>query len=369
MERLKHMSLRRAFFLLAFCGLLAAAVLAVLLWAGCGKLSAQYPLGGVTIGSDGTITQPPAPTPEQWRMLELLEIIALLGAILFPVAGLAAAGTLFYRWKLKGPIVLLLEGTRRIQAHDLDFTIPAVSSDELGQICAAFEGMRLELLKTNQELWRQAEERRRLNAAFAHDLRNPITVVKGSIKLLRQNPTDGQTLDRLERYALRIEQYVEAMSSIQRLEQLPLKIGEVSWAILRSELEETARLLAPALEPVLWGPEAGAVRVDHGILLTVAENLIGNAARYARKKLELTLALEGELFTLTVADDGPGFPPELLQEGPKPFGRLEENGAHFGMGLYSSSLLCQKHGGTLRLENRAEGGAAAAASLQINCKP
>ena len=193
--------------------------------------------------------------------------------------------------------------------------------------------------------------------------------MKGSIKLLRQNPTDGQTLDRLERYALRIEQYVEAMGSIQRLEQLPLKIGEVSWAILRSELEETARLLAPALEPVLWGPEAGAVRVDHGILLTVAENLIGNAARYARKKLELTLALEGERLTLTVADDGPGFPPELLQEGPKPFGRLEENGAHFGMGLYSSSLLCQKHGGTLRLENRAEGGAAAAASLQINCKP
>ena len=144
MERLKHMSLRRAFFLLAFCGLLAALVLAVLLWAGCGKLAAQYPLGGVTIGSDGTITQLPAPTPEQWRMLELLEIIALLGAILFPAAGLAAAGTLFYRWKLKGPIVLLLEGTRRIQGHDLDFTIPAVSSDELGQICAAFEGMRLE---------------------------------------------------------------------------------------------------------------------------------------------------------------------------------------------------------------------------------
>ena len=363
------MSLSRAFFLLALCGLLAALGLALLLWTGYEAAISQYPLGGVSIGIDGTFTALPQPTPEQLRLIQALYAAALLGFVVFPVTGLGAAGAVFYHWKLKKPLRLLLEGTRRIQAHDLDFTIPAVSSDELGQICAAFEGMRLELLKTNQELWRQAEERRRLNAAFAHDLRNPITVVKGSIKLLRQNPTDGQTLDRLERYALRIEQYVEAMSSIQRLEQLPLKIGEVSWAILRSELEETARLLAPALEPVLWGPEAGAVRVDHGILLTVAENLIGNAARYARKKLELTLALEGELFTLTVADDGPGFPPELLQEGPKPFGRLEENGAHFGMGLYSSSLLCQKHGGTLRLENRAEGGAAAAASLQINCKP
>ena len=51
--------------------------------------------------------------------------------------------------------------------HNLDFSIPEVSEDELGQICAAFETMRIELLRTNQELWRQAEERRRLNAAFA----------------------------------------------------------------------------------------------------------------------------------------------------------------------------------------------------------
>ena len=52
--------------------------------------------------------------------------------------------------------------------------------------CAAFETMREELLLTNQELWRQAEERRRLNAAFAHDLRNPVTVLKGTVKQLRQ---------------------------------------------------------------------------------------------------------------------------------------------------------------------------------------
>lgn len=90
-----------------------------------------------------------------------------------------------------------MEGTRRIQTHDLDFTLPTPSADELGQICATFENMRLELLKTNQELWRQAQERKRLNAAFAHDLRNPITVLKGSLKLLRNGMADEQTIDRL----------------------------------------------------------------------------------------------------------------------------------------------------------------------------
>ena len=362
-ERLKNMSLRKSFFLLTLCGLLAAAALAGLLWAGCLAIAAQYPSGGVMIGSSGIVTLLPEPTPEQRWLLEALGIVPLAGGILFPAAGLGLAGALFYRWKLREPIRLLLEGTRRIQANDLDFTIPAVSADELGQTCAAFEDMRLELLKTNRELWRQAEERKRLNAAFAHDLRNPITVLKGSVRLLRQDPADQQALDRLESYTIRIEQYVEAMSSIQRLEQMPLRTAGAALDNLWAELEETARLLAAGLDVTVSPPDGGTVQIDHGIFLTVAENLVGNAARFAQRRVEITLALERGCLRLSVADDGPGFPPALLKSGPRPFGKLEENAAHFGMGLYSSSLLCLKHGGSLRLENRA--GAVATASFQI----
>ncbi len=364
-ERLKNMSLRRSFFLLTLCGLLAALILTALLWKGCQAVSSQYPSGGVMVDSNGVIQPLPAPTPEQMRMRAAVDLIFLLGCILFPAAGLAAAGMLFYRWKLKEPLALLLEGTQRVQAHDLDFTIPNLSADELGQICTAFENMRLELLKTNQELWRQAEERKRLNAAFAHDLRNPITVLKGNVKLLRQDASNQQALDRLESYTLRIEQYVEAMSSIQRLEQMPVQPASAAWTDLRSELAETARLLAPGREPAICGPDMGSVQIDHGIFLTVAENLIGNAARFAQKKLEIALVLENNMLFLSVADDGPGFPPELLKNGPKPFGTAEGTDGHFGMGLYSSGLLCCKHGGDLRLENREAGGAEVTASFQI----
>lgn len=363
MERLKNMSLRRAFFLLTLFGLLAALALMFLLWRACIAVSSGYPSGGVTIGSSGVVIPLPEPTPEQRRVLEILGIVPLLGCIFFPAAGLAASGAIFYRWKLKEPFALLLEGTRRIQAHDLDFALPDLPADELGQICAAFERMRQELLKTNRELWRQAEERKRLNAAFAHDLRNPITVLKGSVKLLRQDSSDRQALDRLERYTLRIEQYVEAMSGIQRLEQMPVRTSRVTWTILRSELEETVRLFAPALEAAVSVPDGEPLQIDHGIFLTAAENLIGNGARYARTRLDVTLALENGMLILSIADDGPGFPPALLKNGPKPFGKTEESGEHFGMGLYSSRLLCLKHGGSLHLENH--GGAVVTASFQI----
>ncbi|MCB5856583.1 hypothetical protein LIR37_19750, partial [Flavonifractor plautii] len=63
------------------------------------------------------------------------------------------------------------------------------------------------------------------------------------------------------------------------------------------------------------------------------------------------------------------YPVELIQSGPKPFGKMKEDSAHFGMGLYSSQILCLKHGGTLTLENSKSYGATATASFQINQKP
>ena len=360
------MGLKKAFLLLTLCGLLLSLLLTLLLWTVCETIAARYPVGGFLIGPNGA-SPLPSPTSEQSRLLFLLDVVQMAGAVLFPVLGLSAAAALFYRWKLEKPISILSEGTARIQANDLDFSIPQISQDELGQICAAFETMRGELLRSNRALWRQAEERRRLNAAFAHDLRNPITVLKGSVRLLRQNPAAPETLDRLESYTLRLERYVEAMSAVERLEQMPVRPAGVPWAVLRAELEETARLLAPGLEAEISAPDQGTVVIDHGIFLTAAENLIGNGARFGRRTLTISLTREGNLLSLSVADDGPGFPDQLLQSGPKPFGKLEENAEHFGMGLYTSGLLCRKHGGSLRLENR--GGAAAVAVFQIFSQP
>ena len=158
---------------------------------------------------------------------------------------------------------------------------------------------------------------------------------------------------------------MEAMSSIQRLEQIQARLCDTDGSVLLEELQETAHLLAPGLDLILSVPDLGIVRMDHGIFLTVAENLMGNAARFAREKLEISLTLRGDLLCLTVSDDGSGFPERLLKHGPKPFEKLEESPEHFGMGLYGSSLLCLKHGGELRLKNRPSGGAEAMALFQI----
>lgn len=403
MERIKEaflrkMSLKKSLFFISLGCLLVSLLLAIALWQGCNRFSARYPQGGVAIEEGGVVRALEEPTPGQRRILAVVTGIQVGSVFLMPVCGLAAAAYLFYHFKLKPPIAALRMGTARIREHDLDFIFPAVSGDELGEICAAFETMRAELLKTNRELWHQAEERKRLNAAFSHDLRNPITVLKGTVKLMRQGRADEQALARMESYTLRMEQYVEAMSSIQRLEQMPVKRKPIAFCQLKRELAETAGLLAPSLQLCLEAEAAGReedqVLIDYGIFLGVAENLISNAVRFSRDRLFLTLKRQGNFLLLAVGDNGDGFPAELVQKGAKPFWRAElvgmescrraepeEKGekpfgredpkeercqadaeagrreleeatpVHLGMGLYSCEILCRKHGGELTLRN------------------
>ena len=395
MEWMKKMGLKKSFLLLSVAGILASLLVIGTTFVVGETITAKYPKGGIIITDKGIVRELANPTKEQLQVINLTAWIEVLTCVLAPVGCLGMASLLFYRFKLEIPIAVLQNGTERIRAHDLAFTIPEVSGDELGQICGAFETMRVELLRSNQELWRQAEERKRLNAAFSHDLRNPLTVLKGTVKLMKQGTADEHALERMEIYVQRLEQYVEAMSSIQRLEQIPVRKIRVKLPLLCDEVEETARLLAAAnlkrgeqeqnfgegfrVPDILVDTgdnsvdgSRQSVELDHGLFLTVAENLIGNAVRYANNRISIRLSVcedrqymdDGRKhLIMTVADDGNGYPVKLITEGPKPFGKMEEDASHFGMGLYTSSMLCTKHGGMLVLTNEANGGAKATAVL------
>lgn len=145
MERLRNMGLRRSFFLLSAGCLAAALLLTAAIYSVCDRIGRGIPRGGIAIAYDGVVTELEEPSPEQLHVLRILGWVQTLTVLLFPVSGLGIAGVLFYRWKLKEPIRILKEGTERIRMQDLDFSIPVVSADELGGICAAFETMRGEL--------------------------------------------------------------------------------------------------------------------------------------------------------------------------------------------------------------------------------
>lgn len=373
---LKNMSLKKSFFVIITASLTVAILSGIIASMLCNVLIDFFHLY-VTVPVSNAATENMAAVITAEGTLEpayyytytvepgytILITLQVILPILFVIAALLYADIFFYRLKLKHPIELLQDSAERIQRQDLDFTITGYASDELGRLCSAFEIMRKTLLSNNQELWRQGEERKRLNAAFSHDLRNPVTVLKGSAKLLQKGITNGtltadnaaESVDLICQYAGRIEQYIESMTRAQKLEELECKPHTYDSVSIHSELQNSLTILGQDSGKEITFLSSGTatqVHIDKQFVYNTAENLVGNALRYAKSKVTADITYEQNQLVLCVTDDGNGFPPATLKKGIVPFSRKEApDSQHFGMGLYICKLLCQKHGGDLTLEN------------------
>ena len=368
-------------FITAVC-LLSAFLLTWLTTSICVDIRESIAPTGVSITYDESgnkiITPAPIPTAEEQRAANIVEGVQYILTIVYFSMATILSSMVFYRCKLKKPIHKLQISAEKIMDQDLDFTISPDGMDEMGQLCTAFEKMRVQLKRNNQELWRLVEERKRLNAAFSHDLRNPVTVLKGSIRVMEKGVTQDfltkedvvDNLKQLEKCTQRIELYVEAMSSAQKLEETRCIPQEIPFAKLKKEFQEQMVLLLMDTDKQMafhfFGSDNATLWLDQGIFYNIVENLIVNASRYAKQMIEVTLSIQQEMLFLSVQDDGAGFTEKILQKGMEPFSRDNPNdNQHFGMGLYICRLLSEKHDGSMTIKNT-DRGALAVIQLKIS---
>lgn len=286
---------------------------------------------------------------------------------------------LFYRNKLKIPIELLSGASDKIACNELDFQLFYESKDEMGCLCVSFETMRAALEENNREMWRAMEEHKRLNAAFSHDLRTPLTVLRGYADLLKKYWPKGKisekklmsTITTMSDHIARLENYVQMMSETQKPKDIKASAKDVEICSFLDQLQSTAKLLTQNAE-LKFNFEneisEATICLDSSIALRVYENLIANAVQYAKSTISIRCRYSAGNLIVVVADDGKGFTPEDLKEADKPYYRNQPNSGdyHFGMGLYICRNLCEKHGGGLLLENGADGGARVTAAF--DCK-
>lgn len=310
----------------------------------------------------------------------IYNIISGAQVLLIPLWVLGCVGVtvwIFYKKELEKPIRVLTDASEKIRENCLDFQLEPVKPNELGTLRDSFEKMRAALYESNQATWRQLEERKRLNSAFAHDMRTPITVLKGYGEMLeRYVPEEKisreklmEILGMMNGQIRRLESYTRKMGSLQKLEDLEPELRPVEAGMLDGKLKAVCEMLEqrlPAGSPVRISyafQGEGILLLDEALVLEVYENLVSNGLRYAEETLVVTVSVrktetpqEGGtagILEIRAEDDGPGFSAEALLHGADPFYREEgprvQN--HFGLGLYICRLICEKCGGRLVLEN------------------
>lgn len=284
----------------------------------------------------------------------------------------------FYRIYIATPLRELETAAQRIAGADLDFTVPRIFGRELGHLACIMEDMRSSLLRAHRELWGTAEERRRLNAAFAHDLRTPLTVLKGSIEMAQMRSEQGQILDAdaflgLSSQVERLEKYADAMSGLAKLDDRPVVRDEVGAEALIAALEQRSRAAVAAQRPELSVDVAvttgvSTVQVDLALVEEVLDNLMSNACAHAAARIEVALFCTPGSVAICVTDDGPGFSAEALHRACEAFYGEAKSAEHLGLGLNIASTLTRLHRGSLVLENVQDEGWGARVTASFACK-
>ena len=299
---------------------------------------------------------------------------AMVGLPVFYIAvGIGAAAAVYYRKKLRDPITQLQNGVERIQEDNLDFHIEYDGDDELGRLCCSMEKMRRELRQKHKALWESLEQRKLLNASVSHDLRTPITVLKGYLDYLEKNiPQDKLTEDMLldtvssmQGAVNRLELYVESVRDIEKIENIEIEKRSENVKLLLNELRSNVRQLAGNKEIIISNDIAvDKIQIDKGVFFRILENLLQNALRYAEKQVSINLSHKKDFLILTVKDDGKGFSAADLEKATTVFYSNDKEKQHFGIGLSVCKILCEKHGGLLYVGNQKEKGACVTAKLK-----
>ncbi|MDF2724545.1 MAG: Sensory transduction histidine kinase, partial [Paenibacillus sp.] len=292
-----------------------------------------------------------------------VSVLLLAGCLLFVSLSLFVAYWLSKR--LTKPIRQLIPAIERLGQGQLGTEAPVIGEDEVATMARTFNAMSRQLL--------QAEEvRRNLVADVAHELRTPITILRGKLDLLQQEgqPVAPETLLPLQDELIRLTRLIDDLHQLTLAEakKLPLELADadivallqrvVDWAGEEADMKRIGLTLTSATAN-------RALRVDAHRMTQVAINLIMNAVRYTPEgghvEVRVEDAADGRL-RITVADNGPGIAAQHLPYVFNRFYRADEarsrNSGGMGLGLAIAKEFVVAHSGTIEVKSAQGAGTA-----------
>lgn len=369
-QRIHNLSLVKAaavyFFVFAFAAFVSSILIV--------RISHQY----ITMWNEEIITL-------SENQIFLWKFINNYGSYCFLLLFMIMELCLFYKRRLKIPFQMVNRGVEEIRNQNLNFEIAYHSKDEMGEFCHSLEQMRLTLIANNEKVWKTVEEQKQLNAAFAHDLRTPITVLKGYSEFLSKYLPEGKIsvtkmtdiLHLMTEQLNRLTEFSQTMKQLRSLEEYPLRREDTKLYHLYRKISGLTEALNQAENihfSVKTQKEELAVEtilLDENLVLEVLDNLISNAIRFAEQEVSIFLKIEqtemGRFLYLYVDDDGCGFQNFELNQVIRPYFTGQPKEGHFGLGLHICSILCMVHKGAFSVANQVfSKGATVCASFLIS---
>ncbi|MCF6387505.1 HAMP domain-containing histidine kinase [Mycobacterium sp. MBM] len=319
-------------------------------------------------GPDGELTTVAIDLTEvESTMRALIWSQGAIGAAVLLVLGVV--GYAVVRRSLR-PLAEVEQTAAAIAAGELDRRVPQRDPrTEVGRLSLALNGMLTQIQRAmassaqSAEMARESEERmRRFVGDAGHDLRTPLTTIRGYAELYRQGAArdTDMLMGRIESEAGRMGLLVEDLLLLARLdEQRPLDQRRVDLLALASDAVHDAQTVAPERRirmEVFDGPGTPEVLGDEARLRQVFSNLMSNAVQHTPPSAGITVRVgtDEDNAVLEVCDEGPGMNAEDAQRVFERFYRADSSRTRasggFGLGLSIVDSLVAAHGGAVSVD-------------------
>ena len=299
----------------------------------------------------------------------ILIVVVLFLFVLLLLANAVLVSRTFAK-VLKKRLQKLERVTKKIADQELDFEIEASDIREINTVMDSFEKMKRALIESLEQQWKLEQQKKEQMAALAHDIKTPLTVIRGHAELLAEEtlPDEaGESTAYILSNVQQIEDYLAAMRQVLDGGSLPEQQERFSGEEVKELLFDIARQTAAAQGSfVLFSGEKtkGGVICDRQLLIRAFENILSNAFAYGdtEKGIRLSVAencREGEQFLkISVHNFGRGFSKRDLIYADQEFYSGDESrhdSTHQGLGLAIVRKFVAAQGGYLEYRNEAGG--------------
>lgn len=299
-----------------------------------------------------------------WEYLPMA-VLAVLAVLILTNIAL----TLWISASVLRPLKALRKGTKEIRDGNLDDSLPYQRKDEFGQVCADFDEMRKHLKQSVLTQLQYEQYRKELIAGISHDLRTPLTSIKGYVQGLKDNIADtpekkARYFSAIETRTADLEALVDNLASFTKMETEHYefhfeKTDLVAW--LTDYLDETRMEAEKRYQDITLICDTNPVYVmlDIREMGRVMTNLLINSAKHAgkpRSNVQISITrLSDNLLRIVVKDDGPGVSPVELTQIFESFYRGDvartQPGKGSGLGLSIARQIILAHGGSIQAES------------------
>lgn len=279
--------------------------------------------------------------------------------------------------KLKKELEPVLEATQKIKEQELEFEVKSSKIYEFNEVLESIQEMKSALVSSLKKEWEMEERRKQHISALAHDIKTPLTVIKGNAELLLEEEISEETKESvacIDRSSNQIEEYISLLIEAARQEVSVTKRAKVKIEELEQKIIEEGEILAKSYQVSLNSEiqvKEGGIEIDESTILRAVNNMIKNALEHSIKGQEVHLKfckVKNNL-EIQIEDFGEGFSEEALKDATQPFytKHTARTAAqkHYGLGLYMAKSVAEEHNGELVYGNKKDRGAIVAIKLPI----